>query len=361
MRRSTQGIGLLALCVALLGPSLALAQTADPAARAAARDLGYQGVKAYQNADYSTAVDRLSRAYQVLKVPSLGLWLGRSLAQQGKLVEASELFLEVSRLSISGGDEAVQKRAQDDASKERVALQRRIAKLGVTVTGPDSAAAKVTVDDREVPAALLGVQSPTNPGSHVVVARSSNGTTARREVVLAEGGAQTVSLQLSATKPTSGLSSSEPAAKTTPVAQPGATPATPDTPPEGSVPLPPPPTTEVKRPVPKWVGYSALALGGLGIAAGSILGLKAQSDRHAPPLSQGCTGNKCSPSVGSALGDYNQLRGLSTVGFGVGAVGLVAGVVLLWVLPDVKVRERPVAFSVQTTRETQRIVVDFAF
>jgi hypothetical protein len=62
----------LALLLALARP--VFAQPVDSAARGAARSLGYEGIVAYQAGDIPTAVDRLERAYQVLRVPSLALW-----------------------------------------------------------------------------------------------------------------------------------------------------------------------------------------------------------------------------------------------------------------------------------------------
>src|SRR5262245_41613860 len=91
-----------------LGVAHAQSKSVDPATRAAARDLGSAGVKAYQEGDYATATEKLEKAYALLPMPSLGLWSARALAKQNKLVAASERYLEVGRLEVSGGDAEVQ-------------------------------------------------------------------------------------------------------------------------------------------------------------------------------------------------------------------------------------------------------------
>src|SRR5689334_3893827 len=101
----------------------ALAQS--DSARAGARDLGPGGVEAYQGGNYTLATDKLGRAFEILRVPSLGLWSARALAKSGKLVEASERYLVVTRLDASG-DIAVQNQAKAEAATEREALLPKI-------------------------------------------------------------------------------------------------------------------------------------------------------------------------------------------------------------------------------------------
>lgn len=65
--------------------------------RSAARTLGLEGLDAYDRGDILTALDRFDRAYQLHPVPSLALWFGRALARSGKLVAASERWLQATR------------------------------------------------------------------------------------------------------------------------------------------------------------------------------------------------------------------------------------------------------------------------
>ena len=103
--------------------------------RAVARKLGYAGVEAYQAGRYPIASEQLERAYAVLRVPSIGLWSARALARNGKLVEASERYLELARLELSEGDQRVQQRALEDAAKELAELDKRVPSITVAVEG----------------------------------------------------------------------------------------------------------------------------------------------------------------------------------------------------------------------------------
>src|SRR5688572_10915705 len=139
----TLAIRLLAMTI-LLAPRVWPAPV-DEGTRAAARELGYEGVELFQKGDFAAASERLERAYQVLRVPTIGLWSARALAKLGKLVEASERYLEIGRLEL-GGEVAVQEQAQRDAARERDDLSKRIPSLIVRLRDADGASAKVTID-----------------------------------------------------------------------------------------------------------------------------------------------------------------------------------------------------------------------
>jgi hypothetical protein len=161
-----RGLGFLPLSVALLFAGPAFAQDVDDAARGAARKLGYAGIEAYQANEYKSALEKLDKAYRVLQAPSLGLWSARALLANGRLVEASERYLEVTRLSPSGGEKAVQDQAKADARRELEGLTPRIPSLVVRLDGAYPSDVQVTVDGVAIPAALIGEGRPTNPGKH---------------------------------------------------------------------------------------------------------------------------------------------------------------------------------------------------
>src|SRR4051812_29141942 len=106
------GVRLLGMAARAALPLLLLASAARPAAaqevddatRAAARKLGYVGVQAYDAKDYATATDKLEKAFRLYQAPSLGLWSARALVKSGKLVEAQERYLKVTRLPVADGD-----------------------------------------------------------------------------------------------------------------------------------------------------------------------------------------------------------------------------------------------------------------
>ncbi len=308
------------LMVILLAGSSVRGQTVDAASRAAARDLGTQGVQAYQAGDYAAAKDRLERAYRVLTVPSLGLWYGRALAKQGLIIEASEVFLEVSRLPTSSGDRAVQEQAQKDAVAEREPLLARIGGIRIQVENANPQEVEVLVDGAVVSSALLGVDKPTNPGRHQLVGKRG-AETVEQTIDLADGEKKPVVLRFSTV------------AALPPVPPPASsTSAAPPPPPVA----PPPPVTSAEREregLPPWLTYAAWGLGGLGVAVGATTATMAYQLRQGDKMSDACTGEVCSPAVRSDVDRYNNLRLFSTIGFITGGVGLAAAVTLTWIVP----------------------------
>jgi len=170
-----------ALLWALALSGSAYAQVADDTARATARRLGTAGVEAFQKQDYATAVAKLEKAYEVLRAPSIGLWLARALAKQGKLVAANERYVEVGRLSVSQGDAEVQRQAQAEAATELEALAPTIPVVTLTLEGASAAQVSLSVDGVSRPSAILGEEQPLDPGQHRIEAK--RGTEVVSEVV----------------------------------------------------------------------------------------------------------------------------------------------------------------------------------
>lgn len=102
-------------------------------------------------------------------------------------------------------------------------------------------------------------------------------------------------------------------------------------PPTATAIVPPPPTaTQAPPPPPSRVpAYVAFGVGGAGIVVGAITGVLALSDASA--LKKKCPNDACPAGV-DWKGEKSaaMTKGwISTVGFGVGAAGVVAGIVLL--------------------------------
>src|SRR6516164_5582103 len=129
------GLKTLLIGFGLTVASHAGAEDVDAANRALARQLGNAGVDAFQAGDFVAASEKLEKAYAILKAPSLGLWSARALKAIGKHIEASERYLEVTRLDAAGGDVSVQRKAQLDASLELDALRPKIPSLSIRLQG----------------------------------------------------------------------------------------------------------------------------------------------------------------------------------------------------------------------------------
>jgi hypothetical protein len=312
-----------ACLVASLGRAQAQ-QPVDEATRSAARDLGYEGVELFQKGDFAGADDRLDRAYRALKAPSLGLWSARALAKLGKLVEANERYLEVTRLDTAGQPE-IQRTAQADAAHEQEALQSRIPRIVVKVAAPQgSPAPEVTVDGAAIPSSLIGVKRPVNPGKHVIVAKSG-ALSSQKEINVAEGSTTDVPMVLEA--------GGAPVAPATQPVAPAPAPAlapenAPSTKPTGDASADEGTAAGSGQRTAAWV---AIGVGAAGLVVGGVTGVMAISTKSS--VEDQCRNNQCLPPAHADVDKYNSLRTISSVGFIAGVVCAGAGVTLLLTAP----------------------------
>ena len=292
--------------------SSASAQTNDGAARAAARKLGYEGVAAYEAEHYDVATQKLEKAFAVLQAPSLGLWSARALVKQDKLLEAVERYLTTSRLSLSGGDLVVQKRAKADAVTEADATQALIPSLVIRVDGAQPGDVTLRVDGFAVSSQLIGDAMPVNPGAHRVEA-SRGAETVRSEVSVQRKDQVEVLLRFQR-MPGQAVA--------------GAPSGSPATPIDG-----PPRETQPSN-AHRTLAWTALGVGGVGLAVGAIAGGFAAAKRSMLDKDVACAEtHRCPRILESDVSSYNSLRTVSTVGFVVGGVLGVTGVVLLLTQP----------------------------
>jgi hypothetical protein len=302
----------------LLAASLAVPCFAQSDAdRALARRLATGGVEAYEQRSYAVAAEKLEKAYQILKVPSVALWLARALSEQGRLVAAAERYAEATRLPTNQGDSDVQQAAQRDAAKELDALTPQIPTLVIQVPGVPAAELKLSLDGTVLPSAVLGEQQPIDPGKHHVEARYRNQVKVA-DAQLSRGQSRTAVLKFE-------LQHSDAPADPDPV-------KAPDAPVAAAVEVGPTQTPPTDRPPisQRTAGYALGGLGLSGLVVGGVFGYLAiqakqtQNDRCSSPSS-------C-PSHADAVTahDAAQTRGtVSTVAFIVGAAASTIGVVLI--------------------------------
>ena len=308
---------LLVLLWLLTGTKVCSVETSDQA-RVSARDLGYEGLEAYEAGDLKTAAEKLAQAYQVLPVPTLALWLGRVYEKQGRLVEAYERYSEAARLSLEPGAREVQRRAQLSAATEREALLPRIPKLVVKVVGAPRREVRVLVHGKPLENALIGVSASVNPGQLTVVGQFGDQRVSR-QVTLGESARVTVVLEFEApsTTPTVTLdptpSSIEPGAKGDSADGNGASPA------QG-----PEDAWSTRR---VW-GYGILGVGVAGFAVGVTAGVVALRKRSV--VDRECVNAQCPASAQGDLDAYSTAGTISGLGFLVGVAGVGAGLWLLY-------------------------------
>ena len=305
--RSSRFWSALAFTVAL--SVHANAQQVDDATRIAARQLATDGSAAYQSDDYVQAYDRFNRAYQLVHVPALGVWAARSLVKLNRLVEASERYLEVQRLPLAADAPPDHLKSQQEASRERALLLPRIPNVRVVLDGADPAEVFVSLNDQLLPAALVGVSRPVDPGK-LRVKGVRGEQIVEANVDLPEGAMKDVTLtfpKLSHVKPSAAPLAPEPAPRAAP-----ARPATsnPD----------------------HTLAYVAFAVGGAALITGGVFGGLALSQKS--DLDKTCPDHQCLPARHSDNDSYETKKLVSGVGIIAGLAFAGAGVVLYFTAPS---------------------------
>lgn len=305
-----------AVGVAMSATSYVWADEPSAADVASARQLSQDGTKLANAGHCAEAIDKLARAEKLYHAPSTLERLGFCQAKLGKVVEASENLLRVTRETLPANAPKAFVKAQERAAKLLPSTRARIAKLKVDVTAPPNTAIAVTIDGEALPPANVGTDRLVDPGEHNVEATAPGMLAAKTRATLRDGESISVTLAL------------EPdpnAPKTAPLATPTTTPGT--TPTKTS-------PTDTRTPdkhdddaPSRLPAYLALGVGVVGIGVGSVFGLLATGKKG--DLDAACNGEKrCPEAQESTLDSAKSLATVSTIGFVVGAVGLVAGGVL---------------------------------
>ena len=313
--------------------------------RATARDAANNGRAAYDAGKYEKAIDYLSRAEQLVHSPTHLLYMARAQAKLGRLVAAHETYLKISRESLAANAPKAFVSAQAAAEQEQDALDSRLPSVTVVLQGATTAPDVVVhMDGTALPAAMIGIPLPADPGEHVFKASGPTIASEPVTIKLAEAAKQTVTLTLrstGATRPvTAATTSGHPAAAAAgPVAATGTASA-------GSAAAPPPPSESASVDSSKGHGpgllIASLASFGLGAASAGIgayffvqsSNTRNESDKIYEQCSLASGGGKCSDPVKqdeilSKDNEADHQTNLGIVGMVGGGVGLIAGVTCL--------------------------------
>jgi hypothetical protein len=302
--------------VALLAP-IAGAQTTDDQ-RSGARAAATAGGQAFQDRKWADAVDMFTRAESLVHSPVHLLYLARSYDKLGQLVKARENYIKITNEDLPAGSSQPAREAKASAEKELEALEPRVPYVSVVVQGAGPKPVTVTMDGVQVPAALLGVPRPVDPGDHRFEALAEGMDSAVSQISVRESRSETVVLTLH---------------PSTPSAVPAAAPsAAPPTYPVGYAPgVQPPPQADSDHHGPSPLTWVALGVGVVGLGVGTVFALNESSkesdaNKACPPV--GCS-TAGATHASSLDGDARSARTVSIVGFVAGGLGLAAGVTLL--------------------------------
>jgi hypothetical protein len=310
LRQRLVALGLVSsLTTSLVAPA-ALAQDQPQAESvAAARSLGMQGIKLADAGDCKGAIEKLSRAESLYHAPSILARLGECQVNVGQVVLGTENLNRVVREQLAANAPKAFRDAQERAKGVLNSALPKIAHLTVRVE-PADARPQVTVAGAAIPPALIGIERPTDPGTHEVVVSAPGYLEQKQSVTLAEGGSQEIAVKLEK-DPAAAAAVTPPPASTAPAVV-------------TTSPTTPPADTGPKKS--NTLAYVALGVGGAGLVVGGVTGFLALGKKGDL---KGCVDTKCPSSQEDTLDGAKSMATVSTVGFAVGFVGVGLGVVLL--------------------------------
>jgi hypothetical protein len=309
------GVAASLLLQGLLIPTAA-AQDTNAADTAAARALAVEGIKLADGGHCAEALDKLARAEKLHHAPIVLARLGECNVAQGKLVDGTEQLRRVLREPLPANPSPALLKAREHAQSALDGAKPKIGTLAISAKGPE--AMVVTIDGQSISSALLGADRPTDPGEHVVEATAPGFLKASKRVTIGVGEKQSVALELQP-DPNAPVVSATPSTPANP------TPLITSSSRDSAVGAD---RAETPRIIPpnRTGAYISWAIGGAATIVGAGFGLVAMKGKS--DLEKQCPGNVCPTSSQQRLDSATTAGTVSTIGFGVGAAGLVLGTVL---------------------------------
>jgi hypothetical protein len=265
--------------------------------REEARRLADEGFALHEQGRYDEAIQKFREAERNVHSPLFQVFEARAHVGRGRLVEAVELLKKVIDEPLPEYAPESFWQAKGDAKKDLASLEPRVPKVQIVLDGEQLDGAEVTFNGKPVP----GGESPepvlANPGTHRVSVRLADGRAVDRTVTVSEG--ETVNARLDLGTPISGP----------PVVQ------LQEGPDEGG---------------PSYVLPGILfGVGGASLLVGIITG--GVFVGKAGELKDRCPDNQCAPEDEEEGDSVATLGNVSTATLVIGAVGIVAGTIFLFV------------------------------
>ncbi len=289
--------------VAVLWTAVAAQALAQPSAqdRERARSLMDVGDAKYAAQDYAAALKAYQAADAIMGVPTTGLEVGRALSRLGRLIEARDALIVVTRYPRREDEPKPFTAARQAAEGLAAELAARIPEVTFELTGlPAGVEPEVSLDGERLASTLLGVPIKVNPGTHQMTGRAAGFQAVEREIAAAEGASEHVEIAFLA-EPVPELSAGRDAAESAPAPQ-------------------------RVRPGRAWM-WSGFGLAAAGAVVGSVTGILSWTKTRG--LKDDCPGDRCSASSQAELDRANVLANVSNVALALGAVGAGVG---LWQL-----------------------------
>jgi hypothetical protein len=294
--------------------------------RERARSLMDQGDARLEAGAYEAALEAYRAADAIMAVPTTGIEVGRTLEKLGRLLQAREALQRVATSPTLPDEPKAFAAARQKAERLAVELTPRIPRLRIIVVGvPSDMEVALSIDGKRLEAHKLGVALEMEPGAHRVSGRAPGQAEVTRDVALAEGELQEVTLIFTTQSAPSSPAAAQLATAERPANERGA------------------PATRGKR-VLLW---GSLGLAAVGITAGTITGLRSLS--LTSDVKERCREKACPAETKDDIAAAKTLANVSNVAVGVGVAALAVGV---WQLLSPATEAKPKA-----TRAAPRVAV----
>lgn len=181
----------------LVGAPAAADEAVSAADKDTARRAMDRGDDLVKEGELAAALKAYRVADDIMGVPTTGLEVGRTLLRLGKLVEARDVLLRVTRFPKEKGEPVPFTKARAKADVLAASLIDRIPTLQLEIVGAEpDATVYVVVDGDPLPTGAHAVPLSMNPGSHSVDVSATPNLHGNVEVELPEGAQQVRTVQL---------------------------------------------------------------------------------------------------------------------------------------------------------------------
>lgn len=275
------------------------ASAQNAANKSTARALMDDGDRKRDAGDTKGALESYQAADAIMKVPTTGIEVARTLSSMGRLLEAQVIVTQLA-VAPPRKEPAAFVSARKAAAVLASDLDARIPTLLVKVLGGGADTPSLSIDGKRLSSSADAQAHKLDPGLHAIAVRQGPAEK-EQNVTLVERDRKTLTVDLAP-------------------------------PPPPPVAIEPPPRKPEAEPSagPKVMTFGGFGLAAVGIGVGAITGL--MSLKKTNDLKAVCPNDACPPERQGDLDSANMLGNVSTVAFVAAGVGAVVGVVgvVLW-------------------------------
>lgn len=291
----------------VLGAATPLTADADDKTRA---DEQFEfGLSEMQAGRFDIGCPALAESYRLDPAAGALFTLAACEAQWGRIASAVEHYEQYLALfeQMTPETQGKQKGREKTAASQIELLTPKVPKLTITLSDKSPPGSTVKLDGQPIDSAKFGSPVRIDPGEHVVSATADGVAAEQHRITVAQSEHARLYLDLSPGGTSEVL---EDGGDTTPAPPP-------DEPSSGGVPT---------------AAYVAGGIGIVGIAVGAVTGFVALGKKST--IDDNCPDRQCNAEGREAVDSGQSMATISTIGFGIGVVGLATGVVLWLVAPS---------------------------